>query len=58
MFTQKIGGNFKVFIMKSFNSFYIYICASSAGPKGHRFKPGRGVGFLMAIKIHSTPSFG
>jgi hypothetical protein len=25
MFTQKIGGNFKVFIMKSFNSFYLYI---------------------------------
>jgi hypothetical protein len=28
------------------------------GPKVHRFKPGRGDGFLMAIKIRSTPSFG
>jgi hypothetical protein len=28
------------------------------GPKVHGFKPGRGNGFLTAIKIHSTPSFG
>jgi hypothetical protein len=28
------------------------------GPKGRGFKPGRGDGFLRAIKIRSTPSFG
>jgi hypothetical protein len=28
------------------------------GPKVRRFKPGRGDGFLGAIKIRSTPSFG
>jgi hypothetical protein len=28
------------------------------GPKGCGFKPGRGDGFLRAIKIRSTPSFG
>jgi hypothetical protein len=27
-------------------------------PKGRGFKPGRGDGFLRAIKIRSTPSFG
>jgi hypothetical protein len=30
----------------------------ATGPKGGGFKPGRGDGFLMAIKIRSTPSFG
>jgi hypothetical protein len=29
-----------------------------AGPKGITFEPGRGDGFLRAIKILSTPSFG
>jgi hypothetical protein len=28
------------------------------GPKGRGFKSGRGDGFLRAIKIRSTPSFG
>jgi hypothetical protein len=28
------------------------------GPKVRRFKPGRGYGFLKAIKIRSTHSFG
>jgi hypothetical protein len=27
-------------------------------PKGHGFEPGQGDGFLRAIKIRSTPSFG
>jgi hypothetical protein len=27
-------------------------------PKVRRFKPGQGDGFLRAIKISSTPSFG
>jgi hypothetical protein len=31
--------------------------ALSTGPKGRGFKPGRGDGFLRAIKIRSTPSF-
>jgi hypothetical protein len=26
------------------------------GPKGHRFEPGEGDGFLRAIKFHSAPS--
>jgi hypothetical protein len=30
----------------------------ATGPKGHEFKPGRDDGFLRAIKVHSTPSFG
>jgi hypothetical protein len=30
----------------------------STGPKGRGFKHGRGDGFLRAIKIRSTPSFG
>jgi hypothetical protein len=30
----------------------------ATGPKGRGFKPGRGDGFLRAIKICSTPSFG
>jgi hypothetical protein len=30
----------------------------ATGPKGRRFKPGRGNTFLGAIKIRSTPSFG
>jgi hypothetical protein len=30
----------------------------ATGPKGRVFKPGRGDGFLRAIKIISTPSFG
>jgi hypothetical protein len=29
----------------------------ATGPKGHGFKPGRGDGFLKAIKVRSTPSF-
>jgi hypothetical protein len=30
----------------------------ATGPKGCGFEPGQGVGFLRAIKIRSTPSFG
>jgi hypothetical protein len=30
----------------------------ATGPKDRGFKPGRGDGFLRAIKIRSTPSFG
>jgi hypothetical protein len=30
----------------------------ATGPKGRRFKLGRGEGFLRAIEIRSTPSFG
>jgi hypothetical protein len=30
----------------------------ASGPKGRGFKPGRGDGFLRALKIRSTPSFG
>jgi hypothetical protein len=30
----------------------------ATGPKGRGFKPGPGDGFLSAIKIRSTPSFG
>jgi hypothetical protein len=30
----------------------------AAGPKGDGFKPSRGDGFLRAIKIPVTPSFG
>jgi hypothetical protein len=29
----------------------------ATGPKGCRFEPGQGDGFLRAIKICSTPSF-
>jgi hypothetical protein len=30
----------------------------ASGPKGCEFEPGQGDGFLRAIKIGSTPSFG
>jgi hypothetical protein len=30
----------------------------ATGPKDRGFKPGRSDGFLRAIKIRSTPSFG
>jgi hypothetical protein len=30
----------------------------ATGPRGHGFKPGQGNGFLRAIKISITPSFG
>jgi hypothetical protein len=35
----------------------VMVSALDIGPKGHRFKPIKGDGFLRAIKIHSTPSF-
>jgi hypothetical protein len=38
-----------------FTSQMIYEYGAAAGPKGG-FKPGRGDGFLRAIKIHNTPS--
>jgi hypothetical protein len=34
------------------------VSVSATGPKGREFKPGRGNGFIRAIKIRSTPSFG
>jgi hypothetical protein len=36
----------------------VVVSVLAAGPKGYRFKPGQGDGFLRAIKIRSTPSFG
>jgi hypothetical protein len=36
----------------------VVISVLATGPKGRGFKPGRGDGFLRAIKIRSTPSFG
>jgi uncharacterized protein YcfJ len=36
----------------------IVVNVLATGPKGHGFKHGRGNGFLRAIKICSTPSFG
>jgi hypothetical protein len=30
----------------------------ATGPNGYGFEPGQGDGFLKAIKIRSTPSFG
>jgi hypothetical protein len=36
----------------------VVVSVLATGPKGRRFKPGRGDGFLRAIKIRSTPSFG
>jgi hypothetical protein len=30
----------------------------ATGPKGRGFDPGQGTGYLRAIKIRSTPSFG
>jgi hypothetical protein len=35
----------------------VVVSVLATGPKGHRFKHGRGDGFLRAIKICSTPSF-
>jgi hypothetical protein len=36
----------------------VAVSVLATGPKGRRLKPGQGDGFLMAIKIRSTPSFG
>jgi hypothetical protein len=36
----------------------VVVSVLATGPKGRGFKPGRGDGFLRAIKICSTPSFG
>jgi hypothetical protein len=36
----------------------VVVSVLATGPKGRGFKPGRGNGFLRAIKILSTPSFG
>jgi hypothetical protein len=36
----------------------VVVSVLATGPKGHRFKPGQDDGFLMAIKICSTSSFG
>jgi hypothetical protein len=36
----------------------VVVSVLATGPSGHGFKPGQGDGFLRAIKIHSTPSFG
>jgi hypothetical protein len=36
----------------------VVVSMLATGPKGLGFKPGRGAGFLRAINIRSTPSFG
>jgi hypothetical protein len=36
----------------------VVVSVLATGPKGCWFKPGQGDGFLRAIKIRSTPSFG
>jgi hypothetical protein len=36
----------------------VVVSVLATGPKGCGFSPGQGDGFLMVIKIHSTPSFG
>jgi hypothetical protein len=36
----------------------VVVIALATGPKGRGFEPGQGDGFLRALKIRSTPSFG
>jgi hypothetical protein len=36
----------------------VVVSVLATGPKGCGFKPSKGDGFLRAIKIRSTPSFG
>jgi hypothetical protein len=36
----------------------VVVSVLATGLKGRGIKPGRGDGFLMTIKIRSTPSFG
>jgi hypothetical protein len=36
----------------------VVVTVLATGPKGSGFKPSQVDGFLRAIKIHSTPSFG
>jgi hypothetical protein len=36
----------------------VVVSVLATGPIGREFVPGQGDGFLRAIKIHSTPSFG
>jgi hypothetical protein len=36
---------------------HVVVSVLATGLKGHGFEPGQGIGFLMMIKVHSTPSF-
>jgi hypothetical protein len=36
----------------------VVVSVLATGPRGHEFEGGQGDGFLRAIKILSTPSFG
>jgi hypothetical protein len=36
----------------------VVVSVLATEPSGRGFKPGQGDGYLMAIKIRSTPSFG
>jgi hypothetical protein len=36
----------------------VVVSVLATRPKGYEFEPGQDDGFLRAIKIHSTPSFG
>jgi hypothetical protein len=36
----------------------VVVSVLATGPKGRKFESGQGDGFLRAIKIRSTPSFG
>jgi hypothetical protein len=36
----------------------VVVSVLATGPKGRGFEPGKDDGFLRAMKVHSTPSFG
>jgi hypothetical protein len=36
----------------------VVVSVLATGPKGHKFEPSQGDGFLGAIKIRSKPTFG
>jgi hypothetical protein len=52
------GRMFSLWIITNITCFLGCVVCLTTGPNGHGFKPSRGDGFLMAINIRSTPSFG
>jgi hypothetical protein len=50
--------SFKTYIFILSHLGDVMVSVLAVGPKVYRFRPGRGDGFLRAIKICSMPSFG
>jgi hypothetical protein len=58
MFSVGVLGRYLASVAMKSRLSGVVVSVLATGPKGRGFKPGRGDGFLKAIKIQSTPSFG